>query len=138
MNVLRVTLVISKTRYGQDSHNLEVILVESLSQFMQCLRRGKEKSPRVRLVIVRGDECSAPGAESTIGIEFYTANSEALVETIVDKTRYSGAPIIIGGAMAHQVELDLSRSVLIVSTIYEVELTGRRPSSATLHSVSIC
>jgi len=105
---------------------------------MQCLGRGKEKSLRVRLVIVRGDQCGAPGAESTIGKELYTTNSEALVETIVDKTRYSGAPIIIGGGIAHQVKLDLSQSVLSVSTIYEVELTGRRPSSATLHSVSVC
>jgi hypothetical protein len=106
---------------------------------MQCLGRGTEKSPRVRLVIVRVYQCGAPGAESAIGIELYTANSEALVETIVDKTRYSGAPIIIGGSIAHQIELDLSQSVPSVSTVYEVELTGRRPSSATLHhSVSVC
>src|SRR6267154_5551904 len=101
---------------------------------MQCLGRSTEKSPRIRLVIVRGDQCGAPGAESTIGKKLYTANSEALVETIVDKTRYSGAPIIIGGGMAHQVELDLSQSVLSVSTIYviTIRLTGRRPSSAIL------
>ena len=104
---------------------------------MQRLWRGKEKSLCVRLVVVGGDQCGAPGAEGTIGKEFYTADSEALVETIVDKTRYFVAPIIIGGVIAHQIEPDLSQSVLSISTISEVELTGRRPSSATLHSVSI-
>jgi hypothetical protein len=87
---------------------------------MQCLGRGTEKSPRVWPVIVRGDQCGAPGAESTIGYEFYTANSEALVETIVDKTRYLGAPIVIGRGITHHVELDLSQSVLSVSTIHAV------------------
>jgi hypothetical protein len=95
---------------------------------MQCLRRGKEKSQCVRLVIVRGDQCGAPGAESTIGKELYTTESEALVETIVDKTRYSGAPIIIGGGMAHQVELDLSQSVFsVLSTIYVIKTHGQTP-----------
>lgn len=102
---------------------------------MQCLRGGKEKSPYVRLVAVRGDQCSAPGAKGTIGKEFYTADSEVLVETIVNKTRYLGAPIIIGGRITHQVELDLSQSEFSLSIIYEVELTGSRPSSAILHNV---
>jgi NAD(P)H-dependent flavin oxidoreductase YrpB (nitropropane dioxygenase family) len=88
---------------------------------MQCLGRGTEKSPRVRLVIVRGDQCGAPGAKSTIDKEFYTANSETLVETIVDKTRYLGAPVVIGGGIAHHVKLDLSQSVLRVSTIYVIK-----------------
>ena len=40
------------------------------------------------------------------------------METIVDKTRYLGAPVVIGGGIAHRVELDLSQSVLSVSTVY--------------------
>ena len=79
---------------------------------MQIFGRGKEKSPRVRLVVVRGDQCGAPGAESTIGKELYTANSEALVKTIVDEARYLGAPVVTGGGIAHQIEFDLSKSVL--------------------------
>lgn len=85
---------------------------------MQCLWRRTEKSPRVRLVIVRGDQCGAPGAKGTIGKEFYTANSEALVETVVDKTRNLGTPVVIGRGITHHVELDLSQSVLNISTIY--------------------
>jgi len=88
---------------------------------MHCLGRETEKTPRAWLVVVRGDQCAAPGAESTIGKEFYTANSEALVETIVDKTRYLGAPVVIGGGITHHVELDLSQSVLSVSTIYVIK-----------------
>jgi hypothetical protein len=85
---------------------------------MHCLGGYTEKSPRVWLIIVRGNQCAAPGAESTIGKEFYTANGEALMETIVDKTRYLGAPVVIGGGITHHIELDLSQSVLSVSTIY--------------------
>jgi hypothetical protein len=91
---------------------------------MQCLGRGTEKSPRVWLVIVRGDQCTAPGAESTIDKELYTANSEALVETIVDKTRYLGAPVVIGGSITHHVELDLSQSALSVSAICAIKTHG--------------
>jgi hypothetical protein len=91
---------------------------------MQGLGRGTEKSPRVWLVIVRGDQCAAPGAESTIDKELYTANSEALVETIVDKARDLGAPVVIGGGITHHVELDLSQSVLSLSTIYGIKTHG--------------
>jgi hypothetical protein len=93
---------------------LEVILVESLSQLVQCLRSGKEKPQRVRLVIVWSDEGGAPGAESTIGKEFYTANSEAFVEAIVDKTRYLGAPIVRGAGITHQVDFDLPRKMCTI------------------------
>jgi hypothetical protein len=90
---------------------LKVILIESLNQFMDCLGKDTEKSLRVWLVVVRSDERGAPGAESTIGKQFYTANSESLVEAIVDETRYLGAPIVIGVEKAHQVDLDLSQSL---------------------------
>ena len=91
---------------------------------MQCRRRDTEKSPRLWLVIVRGYQRGAPGAESAIGKELYTANSEALVETIVDKTRYLGAPVVIGGGITHDVELDLSQSVLSISIICVMEAHG--------------
>jgi hypothetical protein len=94
---------------------------------MYCLWRGTEKPPSVRLVIVRGDQRGAPGAESTIDKEFYTANREAFVETIVDKTRYLGAPVVIGGGIVHHVELDLSQSALSVSTIYVIKAHGQTP-----------
>jgi hypothetical protein len=105
---------------------------------MQCLGKNTEKSLRVWLVVVRSDECGAPGAESTIGKQFYTANSEALVETIVDETRYLGAPIVIGVDIAHQVDLDLSQCLQCLSTMNVMGLTGRRPSSAILRDVSVC
>lgn len=92
---------------------------------------------RVRLVVVRSDECGAPGAESTIGKKFYTANSEALVEAIVDETRYLRAPIVIGGGITHQVDLNLLQSVQSLSTINTTELTGKRPSSAILRDVGV-
>ena len=104
---------------------------------MQCLGSYTEKSVRIRLVVVRSDECCAPGAEGTIGKKFYTANSEALVEAIVDETRYLRAPIVIGGGISHQVELDLSQSVQNSSTINTTGLTGIRPSSAILRDVSV-
>jgi hypothetical protein len=112
---------------------------------MQCLGGHTEKPLSVRLVIVGGDQCGAPGAEGTIGKEFYTANSEALVETIVDETRYLGAPVVIRGGMSHQpvetmvdetrylgapvvirdmthrIEPDLSQSSPSVSTIYVIK-----------------
>jgi len=91
---------------------------------MHCLGRDTKKSPRVWLVIVRADQCAAPGAESTISEEFYTANGEALVETIVDKTRYLGAPVAIRGGITHHVELDLSQNVFSVSTIYVIKTHG--------------
>ena len=103
---------------------------------MQCLGTNTEKSMGVRLVGVRSDECGSPGAESTIGKEFHTATSEALVEAIVDETRYLGAPIIIGVDMAHQVDLDLSQNVHSLSIMNVMGLTGRRPSSAILRDVS--
>jgi hypothetical protein len=84
---------------------------------MQCLGRDTEKSQRVRLVVVWSDECGAPGAESTIGKEFYTANGEALVEAIIDKTGYLGAPIVKGEGIAHQVYLDLSRKICTVQVL---------------------
>ena len=67
---------------------MKVILVESLDQFMQRLGRCAKESLRVWFVVVRSDECGAPGAEGAIGKEFDTADSEPFVETIVDKARY--------------------------------------------------
>jgi hypothetical protein len=86
---------------------------------MQCLGTDTEKSLRVRLVTVRGDECGSPGAESTISKEFDTATSEAFVEAIVDETRYLRAPIVIGVDITHQVDLDLSQSVGVYSKHHE-------------------
>jgi hypothetical protein len=77
-------------------------------------REGHGGVPACPACHCRGDQRAAPGAESTIGKEFYTANSEALVDTMVDETRYLGAPIVIGGGITHHVELDLSQNVLSV------------------------
>ena len=90
----------------------------------------------VRLVIVRSNECGAPGAESTIDKKFYAANSETLVDAIVDETRYLRAPIVIRGGITHQVDLDLSQSVHSLYTINTTGLTGIRPSSAILRDMS--
>jgi hypothetical protein len=86
---------------------LEAILIESLDQIAQSRGRDAEESLRVRFVVVSGYECGSPGAEGAIGKEFHAADCEAFVETIVDKTRYLGAPIVIGCNVAHQVKLDL-------------------------------
>jgi hypothetical protein len=86
---------------GHNAYHLKVILVESLGQFMQRLGRGAKDSLRVWFVVVRGDECGAPGAEGTIGKEFHTADGEPFVETIVDKARYLGAPIFVRGNVSH-------------------------------------
>jgi hypothetical protein len=80
---------------------LKVILVKLLGQFLQCLGRGAKESLRVWFIMVRSDERGAPGAEGAIGKEFDTADSEPFVETIVDKARYLGAPIVIGGNVTH-------------------------------------
>jgi hypothetical protein len=94
-------LVPESKKRDQNAHHLKAILVESFGIFVQCLGSGAEKSQRVGFIVVRSDECGSPRAEGTIGEEFDTADSEPFVEAIVNQARYLGAPIIIGGSVAH-------------------------------------
>jgi hypothetical protein len=90
-----------KKKRDQNAHHLKAILVESFGKFVQCLGSGAEKSQRVGFIVVRSDECGSPGAEGAISEEFDAADSKPFVKTIINQARYLGAPIIIGGDVAH-------------------------------------